>query len=165
MKKPNASKDKNNDVSYQKEVVNEYELHNLYKENKIIRERVDLYRDFIITLCIKIEDTYLGKAYLKKEVDFVNHFNWAYFKVLQEFDEDGISFYHNDEVYSYFKNEVFEQFYAKDGKLGEGDYKKFWLSLMRFEGRKIRINLNVMIEIYKMFDKSLDFSINKYNKK
>ena len=53
------------------------ELELIYTSNNIIFERVDLYRDFILTLNDLILTTYLGDDFTNDE-EQINHFNWCW---------------------------------------------------------------------------------------
>ena len=49
----------------------------IYTSNNIVFERVDLYRDFILTLNHMVFTTYLGDEH-HNEDDKINHFNWCW---------------------------------------------------------------------------------------
>ena len=68
--------------------IKELEMMKKFKSYNIIRERVEIYKDFTINLLYYIYDTYLGKDYIKTEKDMRGHFTWCYGKVLDEFYDE-----------------------------------------------------------------------------
>jgi hypothetical protein len=134
--------------------LNELEMQKKFKSHNIIKERVELYKDFTINLLQYIYDTYFGKEYIKTKKDIEGHFNWCFGKVLEEFYDEEISFYENDELYDYFYGYYLDQFYSKEPE-PLSYYEKFWESI--FEIKKIMKNnvFEVLVEIYEIFDKSI----------
>ena len=82
--------------------IKELEMMKKFKSYNIIRERVELYKDFTINLLHYIHDTYLGNDYIKTEQEMLEHFTWCYGKVLEEFYDEEFSFYENEELFEYF---------------------------------------------------------------
>lgn len=141
--------DRNND-----EKVKELELVRKFKSHGVIRERVELYKDFSINLINYIYDSYLGSDYIKTEHDIRGHFTWAYIKVLDEFYEEGIDFYDNEELYTYFYNFYRDQFYQSDEKKTLSNFEKFWNEIFEVKKNKPRSVFEVLLEIYEIFDLS-----------
>lgn len=136
--------------------VKELELVRKFKTHNVMIERVDLYKDFTINLLHYIYDTYLGKQYINKDSDIAGHFNWAFKRVVDEFNDEGINFYGSEELYDYFYSYYYDQFYKADKIDTLLKYEKFWLDIFNVnKDEKDRKIFDVLIEIYDLFDKSL----------
>jgi hypothetical protein len=61
-----------------------------YKGNNIIREKSELYYDFISSLINLIDETYLGSDIISTQEDMINHFMWCFQKVASNFEKERI---------------------------------------------------------------------------
>jgi hypothetical protein len=144
------------------DIISELEMTKKFKSNNVVNERLELYKDFTINLLIYIYDTYLGNEYIKTEEDIKGHFNWCYKKVLSDFFDEEISFYENDELYKYFWNYYIDQFYTKPQIESQSYYERFWENIFEIKKNKNRSVLEVLLELYEIFDKSIQIK-NKQN--
>ena len=136
--------------------IKEYEMIKKFKVNNIIMERVELYKDFTFNLLYKIHDTYLGTEYIKNEYDIRGHYTWCYRKVLKEFEEEGIYFYENEELYDYFYGYFLDQFYKKEPET-ISYYERFWENIFDIKSATKKRNIfEVLLEIYEVFDKTIN---------
>lgn len=137
-----------------------HEIVREYKNNNINKVRLETYKDFIINLCHYIGDTFLGYDIIKSTKDKKNHFKWAFNKVCNDFLEEDIDFKSNDELFDYF----FEYFNAT---LYENeDYSiefllEYWEETLEYSYDKTRSDLEGMIEVYNIFERSLENKIKK----
>jgi hypothetical protein len=138
------------------EDVKELEMTKKFKSYNVIRERVELYKDFTLNLLYHIHNTYLGKDYLRTKYDVRGHFTWSYGKVLEEFEEEGISFFKNDELYEYFYGYYKDQFYNKKNIESLSHYEKFWENIFDISETKKRNIFEVLLELYDIFDKTIN---------
>jgi len=125
----------------------------------IIKDRVELYKDFVINLLYYIYNYYIDKESLNAEEDIRNHYNWCFKKVCDEFLEEGIDFTKNDKLREYFYSFYHNQFYLL--KLENKDisleyYENFWRNIFNFEKQKNKSLLNILIEIYNIFDETIN---------
>ena len=141
--------------------IKELEIVRQFKSHGVVKERVELYRDFSINLLHYIYDSYLGSEYIKSESDILGHFSWAYLKVLNEFEDEGINFYCNDGLFDYFFTYYYDQFYKIDRIQRFSYYEKFWNSIFEVKRNKQRKIFEVLLELYEIFDKSFILK-NKY---
>lgn len=142
--------------SNDKEVLNEFEIVKKFKSHNVIKERIDIYRDFAINLLYYLYETYLGKEYIHTETDTKGHFNWCFNKVLEEFEEEEISFYGNDEIYEYFYGYYLAQFYTIPNMLPISHHQKLWEDIFDYsKPNKSKKNFEILLEIYNMFEKSI----------
>ena len=82
----------------------------LFRANNVIREKMELYSDFTLTLNILVVNTYLGEIDTPKETkinltdeDNQKHFEWCWGKVIDIFQEEGVKFNREGEHLDYFK--------------------------------------------------------------
>lgn len=137
-------------------LIKEFEIVKKIKSQNILKERVDLYGDFSINLLHHIFDTYLGKDYINTKYDIIGHYNWCFGKVLEEFYDQEIDFYGNDELYNYFLGYYYDQFYRLNKPQTINHYKKLWNDIFSHnKSNKSKNKLDVLIELYQIFDKSL----------
>lgn len=154
-----------NQKKYQKllqsvtENLKSYEIVKEYKNNDINKIRLETYRDFIINLCYNIGNTYLGIDFIKTDNQKRNHFKWAFTKVCNEFIEEGIDFTLNEELFDYFfdyfnttlyENEIYEIEFLLE----------FWEETLEYSYDKTRVDLEGMIEVYTIFDKTINDKLN-----
>lgn len=144
-------------LNHSDEYIKEYEILKKFKSHNILRERVDLYKDFSINLLYKIYDTYLGINYINTKKDAIGHYNWCYGKILDEFDDQEIDFYGNDELYDYFLDYYMDQFYQQKNQPAITYHMKTWTEIFNHKKtNKSRNEFEVLIELYLLFDISLD---------
>jgi hypothetical protein len=130
----------------------------LYRINKINRERLEMYSDFVHSLNDLIINTYLGDDITTGE-DKENHFKWCWKKNVSSFKTEGIYFVDTEELYQYFFSFYEESFYEE-----EKDDKKinlisdFWGELLEYDKTKTMSEYETLNELYKIFDKS--FAVN-----
>jgi hypothetical protein len=131
------------------------------KTNNIIPEKMELYYDFCNSLYLKITETYLGgsedsetKITMTNE-DKLNHFNWCWDKVLEDFKKEEILFEKNGDHYEYFKIFYDEIFYKQDDTKIRNSIDIFFRDVFDFEKSFTRSDLDMILEIYKNLDKNL----------
>lgn len=127
---------------------------------KIIKDRVEIYKDFTINLLNYIVDYYLDNKTLGLDEDIRNHFNWCFNKVCDEFKLEGIDFSGNKKLREYFYDFYYHQFYKREFVNGEliniAQYDKFWRNVFDINRIKHKNIINTLIEIYTIFDVSIN---------
>ncbi|MFW6219310.1 MAG: hypothetical protein ACOC33_00450 [bacterium] len=132
-----------------------FEIIKVYKKHGIIREKLELYKDFVTNLSQTILDSYFGKEYIKTEEDVIGHYNWSYNKVINQFKEEDIYFDENDnELYSYFFNYYLDTIYLSDKIISDDIFLIYWTKFFK-DSIKTNSELNALIEIYEIFENSL----------
>lgn len=140
------------------DLLSELEMMKKLKNNNILPERVELYRDFVINLINNIFDTYLGNEYISSDEDIEGHYKWCFYKVVSEFEEEEISFRDNKELYEYFLLYFYNQFYKLEKIPDISNYIKFWDQIFDLKSgikAKNKRTFEVLVELYEIFDKSL----------
>ncbi len=87
----------------------------------------------------------------------IKHFRWCWNKVVDNFKEEGI-YFKNPKLYNYFLEFMLEVFYMYEGK--QEDYSdtgilKIWENVLSYDKPKTHADLDTLIEVYKIFEKSL----------
>jgi len=133
------------------------QMHLLYRANNIKYERCNLYYDFIMSLNKMINDTYLGSDYINTEKEITQHFNWCIDKVIGNFKEEKIIFQDITIVKEYFYFFYYEIFYKTVEKKNILDrLNKLGELSFNYHRLKSRSDIDVLIELYKLLDKSLN---------
>lgn len=126
-----------------------------YRAHNIIREKSELYYDFLSSLLDLIDETYLGSDILVSDDDIINHFNWCFSKIINNFEQERIHFIVKGDHYEYLWALLYRSYYKS---LNEEKYvilSNYFKELFIFSKIKTPIELESFIEIYKIFDKNL----------
>jgi hypothetical protein len=126
-----------------------------YKAYNISREKIELFHDFLISLYNLVEDTYLGSDVVELEEDQRNHFTWCWDKTLENFKKEKIFFKERGAYYEYFWNFFLEAYYFQKLEDKTVRINEYFTKLFNFKYRKTRSELDMLTEIYKLFDQNL----------
>ena len=131
----------------------------LYASNNIKYEKCELYSDFVQSLLMLVFDTYMGDDIMTLE-DQIKHFNWCWKKSINNFKLEGI-FFDSDKLYNYFLEFTLEVFYNYETKK-RFDYTdkgilNIWYNVFDYDKIKTQADMDTLIEIYNIFDKSIVF--------
>jgi hypothetical protein len=143
------------EIVKEKDYLNEYQMVKQLKRNNIIKERVELYRDFVINLIHYIHSTYFGKEYIKTEEDIKGHYNWAFNKVISDFENEEIFFGDTNELRQYFFDYFIVRFYSVEKIPSQKTFIGFWDEIFNLDNIKEKAIFSSMVDIYKLFDNSL----------
>lgn len=127
-----------------------------YKENNIKYEKCELYGDFALSLIMTIFDTYMGDDVTSLDDQF-KHFEWAWQKTILNFVEEGLDFEGNL-LYEYFLEFMLEVYYPivnKNEITIDKKISKLWLDIFDYHRIKTNSDIDALIEIYDIFEKSL----------
>lgn len=145
-------------LAYINNPMNKESIEILYEANNIKFEKCELYGDFVQTLLMLIFNTYMGDEHTNLE-NQIKHFEWCWDKNIKNFEEEGI-FFNNIKLYNYFLEFVFEVFYSNTDKENYEDNEKgilrIWNEIFSFNTIKTNSDIDTLIEIYQIFDKSLN---------
>lgn len=127
-----------------------------YSANNIIREKSELYHDFIHSLIEIVDETYLGKDVITTQEEMVSHFSWCFNKVLSDFEKERIKFTPiATTAYDYLWYFTYKGYYMsdlEDPALHLLDYFDF---LFNDHIVKNQFELEAYADFYKMFDLNL----------
>ena len=126
----------------------------LYKANDIKFDRCNLYYDFIKSLNKVIVDTYLGSEYITTDREIKEHYLWCFNNIVSNFKEENIVFDDVDRLKEYFFFFYDELFYKDNEKVLHklDNLAEFSFDFYRIKSRS---DIDIMIELYKLFEKSL----------
>jgi len=124
----------------------------------IVKDRVEIYRDFSLNLLYYIFKYYIDRESLSEDQDIYNHFTWCYRRVCDEFLKEGLDFTKNDELIDYYYAYYYHQFYrANDNNDASFKYfEKFWKNIFEIDKQNNKNLINILIEIYNIYDKSIN---------
>jgi hypothetical protein len=147
-------------MSYMIDPLTHDEMNLLYKANDIKYEKCGLYYDFIKSLNRMIVDTYMGDDCVLTKEQRLGHFNWCFQTVKDNFKKENIIFGNLDKLKDYFFNYHNELYYKEEDK---SLYKIDALPELSFVFYKLksRSDVDVLIDIYRLFEKSLIEKIKK----
>lgn len=126
------------------------------KDNKkynIVKDRIEIYLDFSINLSYYIMYYYLDPITLNDDNDIKNHFDFCFNKVCDEFLEEEIDFRDNKNLREYFHTYFYTQLYKTKNQPTIELFEKFWRTIFNIKNKNY---LNVFIEIFLIFDKSIE---------
>ncbi len=148
---------KNNFLDYINNPMSKESIILLYNANNIRFEKCELYSDFVQSLLHLIFDTYLGDDVTNLDQQ-VKHFNWCWSKNIKNFNDEGIDF-SDIKLYDYFLEFMLEVFYSSLEKQKteyiNKNLLKLWNNILDFNRIKTNADMDTLIEIYNIFEKSL----------
>ena len=147
-----------NKESYLEFITSENYKHQIdiwFKAYNISREKTELFYDFLISLYNLVDDTFLGTDVVYLEETQREPFTWCWYKIVDNFSKEKIYFKERGNYYEYFWNFFLEAFYFN--KLDEKPIiiEKYLETLFNFKYRKTRSELDMLSEIYKLFEQNL----------
>jgi hypothetical protein len=126
-----------------------------YKSHNIIREKSELYYDFVFSLFTIIDETYLGPDIIISNEDMSNHFIWCFNKVVFNFDQEKIYFNHKGDHYNYLWLFFYKAYYTCNTENKTGILFEYFKVLFDFNRIKNPIELESFTDLYKIFDQNL----------
>lgn len=142
-------------IDYFSKPLNSEQINYLNKLNGVSIEKTSLYRDFIISLIYLIHDTYLGEDVIITDKDRKSHFNWCWYKNIENFKKENNNILALGEHYYYLYNYVTDIYYNNSVKTNTllNRIVDFWTLLMVIDRLKTKSEYDLFSEVYLMFDK------------
>lgn len=123
--------------------------------NQVTPEKVELYRDFIISLGYIIHNTYLGDDTIVDDDNILVHFTWCWQVNINNFNMEHINFKEKGEHYYYYLN-YFTEMYYKNTDKNDDLFERivsFWENVFSVTKLKTKSEYDIFIEVYKTQDK------------
>ena len=124
----------------------------------IVKDRVEIYKDFALNLLYYIHYYYLDRQTLNTNEHIYNHYSWCYNKVCEEFKKEELDFTKNKELKEYFYAYYYHQFYIagdnQDTSLKH--LEGFWKNIFDIGKHKTKNLVNMLLEVYNIYDKSIN---------
>ena len=129
----------------------------LYNANNITHEKCELYSDFIQSVILIVFDTYMGDD-ITDIAQRKNHFKWCWNTNVSNFQSEGVLF-ESSKLFNYFLEFMLEVYYScMDKSIFEYSGKTvlvLWDNIFDYNRIKTNADMDTLIEIYRIFDKSL----------
>jgi hypothetical protein len=126
-----------------------------HRAYNISREKTELFHDFLVSLYELVEETFLGADVTDYEEDQKNHFTWCWDKTIENFSKEKIFFKERGNYYEYFWNFFLEAYYFNQLDDKPIRINEYFDKLFNFKYRKTRSELDMLTEIYKLFEQNL----------
>ena len=132
------------------------QMHSIFRINQVDVEVATLYRDIILSVLDTVFVTYLGDE-LTNEDDQRKHFIWAWEDTKMKYSSEGFTLKDDLELRDYFYTFIADVYYDSPDKdtIIENNLKKLWYYLFNPTKEKSQSDIDVFIEIYDMFTKSI----------
>lgn len=132
-----------------------YQIDIWFKTYNVSHEKIELFNDFIQSFYTLLEETFLGVEVYETELDQKNHFTWCWDRTIENFDKERIYFKNRGNCYEYFWNFFLEAYYFDQIDSKKNMIDMYFNKLFNFDIKKTRSELDVLTEIYKLFDQNL----------
>ena len=155
----------NNFFNYITKQVEKEEVDIWMKIHNIYPEKMELYYDFCNSLFLKITSTYLGfeddneSKINMSDDDNLNHFNWCWDQLIDDFSKENIFFESDRDHYEYFITFFEEIFYKQKEKKIRESINKFFRDVFDLEQSFTQSDLDLILTIYKNLDKNMTTNI------
>jgi len=139
-------------IDYYSKPLNQDQLNYLNKLNDVTIEKVELFRDFTLSLFYTVYRTYLGDDVIKNDEDMVIHFNWCWNKVIDDYSMENLFFVEKGEHYYYFLNYFTDKFYILENKdtIDLNEIVQYWSNIFSIDQIKTKSQYDIFIELYKI---------------
>lgn len=127
-----------------------------YRTNNIIHEKSELYYDFISSLLVLIDQTYLGPEAISTQKDMVNHFTWCFNKIRSNFEYERIMFSPaSTRSYGYLWHFIYKGYYIINTENKFDVLLEYFKYLFDHSMFKTEAELESFADFYKIFDQNL----------
>ena len=140
---------------YLTQEMNENQIEVWLKANNIIPEYSELFYDFVMSLYMLVEITYLGDDVVSTEDDKQGHFNWCFNKVIDDFEKENIIFSSKGQHYDYFWTFFEDAFYYEETRESVQNIEIFFKNLFNLKGKKTKSELDMYTDLYKILENAL----------
>jgi hypothetical protein len=134
--------------------------------NDICFLKLELYRDFVVSLVDLIYNTYLGgdttnetKITLSYEEE-LSHFNWCWGKTIENFKKEGLEFEMKGDHYDFIKTFIDETFYGQKSNDVKMSLTKFFNEVFNVETMFTKSDLDLLTTLYKNLEKNMKLVYN-----
>jgi len=147
-------------LAYLHKPISKENVQTLYNTNNIKYEKCELYSDFVQSLLRMVFDTYMGDDVTSFD-EQIKHFNWCWDRNVRNFIKEGLTF-EDTRLYEYFLEFMVEVFYTSVDKNMilsiDKSILKLWLDVFDYEREKTNADIDTLIEIYEIMEKSIKTS-------
>lgn len=126
-----------------------------YRAYNISHDKIELFYDFLISLYDLIDNTYMGVELMYSEENQKSHFYWCFNRIIDDFKKEKIDFKDKGDCQEYLWNFFLEAYYINKINNKFIKIKDYFNKLFDLNYVKTRTELDIFIEIYKLFDQNL----------
>lgn len=128
------------------------------QKHVVIKDRVNIYKDFTLNLLFYIDKYYLDRNTLNNDIDIYNHYKFCYNKTCEDFLKEEIDFTKNNELIEYFYVYYYTLIYDANSKhkFDLISQIKFWNNVFNNIITYNAKTIDIFIETYRVFDKSIN---------
>jgi len=129
--------------------------------NNICFLKLELFRDFVVSLTNLIYETYLGdedtnETNIRLTIDDnLSHFNWCWKKNLENFKKESIHFEPDGEHHDFLKSFIIETFYSQKNKEVKMSITKYFDEVFNIETMFTKSDLDLVTTLYKSLEKNM----------
>jgi hypothetical protein len=133
--------------------------------NNICFLKMELFRDFVISLVGLVGSTYLGDEQTNEtnirvtQNDNLKHFEWCWKKTLENFRKEGILFEPDGEHFDFMKSFLMETFYQQTSKEVKMSLSKFFSEVFNLETMFTKSDLDLLTTLYKSLEKNMKVNL------
>jgi hypothetical protein len=131
-----------------------------YEKYGIDRQRLEIVKEFCVSIIYTCHKTYFGKDYIKTNSQIEEHFNWCFNNVNNRFKTIGISFNKTLDVYNYFFEHVKMHMYNNKKYNEETDLNmdlEYFKTITNYFSAKTEDDLLLLLDLDQIFKKSIIF--------
>ena len=133
--------------------------------NNICFQKLELYRDFTLSLVRLIYKTYLGEdTMIETNIrishdDDMKHFDWCWNRTIENFEKEQIYINRQGEHYEFFKGFLDETFYAQSISAIKSSLDKFFDEVFDIETGFTKSDLDLLTTVYKTIEKNTEVNL------
>jgi hypothetical protein len=141
--------------------VEEEEFQFWVETNNICFLKLELYRDFVLSLVSLVSKTYLGgESEFETLIRLSNeeneqHFKWCWNKTIENFRKENIHFEPDGEHYDFIKSFMDETFYNQKMNEIKNSVIKFFDEVFNVETMFTKSDLDLLTTIYKSLERNM----------
>ena len=131
-----------------------------FNVHNMIYEKIELFGDFFKSLNNLILETYMGNEDRETRIiltteDMDSHFNWCWYKTIDNFQKENISIKREGEHKNYFREFFFNSFYKPDQNGIKEEIPNFLDTVFDAYGPLTKSDLDILTELYKLMENNL----------
>lgn len=137
------------------------EIETWFNIHNIHNEKIQLFGDIFISLYYLISDTYFDEESVETKIILTTkqnaeHFEWCWNRLIEHFKQENIIIEVHGEHRDYIESFFLDTFYSPINDTVKNSLPTFLKQTFRMYGRFTKSDLDILTEIYKLMDKSIN---------
>jgi hypothetical protein len=121
-----------------------------FKKHNVIIEKLDVIRNFMITLFFVLEETYVGREFLVTTDDCYKHFKYGFARTKKILEKRGIVF--KNDFFCETAWVLFNECFYNESKINLYDYIN---RIFKPNRKYTRLELVLLINMYQIFEREM----------